>query len=102
MLKLAKNALLATVLFSTGDVEAKRHLDDSTHSRHLELAVPDDEYQGAVGELVSPLVEGTDCTPMCLFRDAHNYFCWKFQSPMLTAGWDWKQSTGTKYWQIQL
>ena len=50
---------------------------------------------------MSPLVEGTDCVPMCLFRDSQNSFCWKFQSPMLTTGWDFKQSSSSNYWQMQ-
>lgn len=90
------------MLLAASKVQAKRHLDDSVNSRHLVLATPNQDYTEATGEAVSPLVEATDGVPQCLFRDAENSFCWKFQSPMLSAGWDFKQSSGTNYWQFQL
>lgn len=99
MLRIAKQSVLATMLMGTN--QARRHLDDVQNNRHLVLAKPDENYEEATGEATSPLVEGADCVPMCLFRDTVNSFCWKLQSPSLSAGWDFKQSSGTNYWQAQ-
>lgn len=97
-MNITKQSILATMLLTAGEVQGKRHLDDKVNRHHLELADPNEEYTAVTGEMHSPLVEGTDCVPMCLFRDNKNSFCWKFQSPMLTAGWDFKQTSGTNYW----
>jgi hypothetical protein len=81
MLNLIKNAAIATV-FLADDTSARRHLDDDIEHRRNTVAV-DSSYSEATSEVFSPLVEGTDCTPMCLFEDKYNSYCWKFQSPML-------------------
>ena len=40
---------------------------------------------------------------MCLFKDTFgNQWCFKFQSPMLTAGWTWKQSTSDGWIRYQI
>jgi len=83
-----KALALATVLAMTGS-DCKRHLDDTEFGRRIPIASNDNTLTALVGTPYSPLVQGTDCTPMCLFKDAQNSFCWKFQSPMLTAGYDW-------------
>ncbi len=96
MLNLIKNTAIATV-FSLSDVNARRHLDDQIEHRRNAVEL-DSSYSEATGDVFSPLVEGTDCTPMCLFEDKYNSYCWKFQSPMLQMGWEWQQTKGTRYW----
>jgi hypothetical protein len=81
-----------------GSVDGRRHLDDTSMGRRHPVVSEDSTQMALVGTTNSPLVQGTDCTLMCLFKDTHNSFCWKFQSPMLEAGYDWSQSQGTGYW----
>jgi hypothetical protein len=99
MLNLIKNAAIATV-FSVAEVDARRHLDNDIEHRRNAVEL-DSSYTEATGDVHSPLVEGTDCTPMCLFEDKYNRYCWKFQSPMLQMGWEWQQTKGDRYWQMQ-
>lgn len=96
MKAIIKTLVVATVCILGGD--ARRHLDDTATGRHQQIVTNDHTQLAVTGTQYSPLVEGTDCEVMCLFKDTHNQFCWKFQSPMLTAGYDWQQSQGDRYW----
>ena len=77
-MKAIKTLLIATVLSLTTGTDAKRHLDDTEFGRRIPIASNDNTLTALVGTPYSPLVQGTDCTPMCLFKDAANSFCWKF------------------------
>ena len=55
----------------------------------------------AIGTRHSPLVEaGTTCPALCFFKDdLGNQWCWNFESPALTIGWNWEQSSSdTEFW----
>ena len=77
---------------------AKRHLDDTMEQ--IRVPIENHDVKEASGVVFSPLVEAKDCESMCLFKDPFNDFCWKLQGPILEAGYDWKQSTSTNYWQM--
>ena len=98
MLNYLKQTSFATILVGATGVSGRRHLDDKLNTFYRPIGDDIKTYEGAVKEYHSPLVKGTDCTTMCLFNDGLNSFCWKFQSPMLTAGWDWSQSTDDYEW----
>mgnify|MGYP006089192743 CR=1 FL=1 len=46
----------------------------------------------AIGTNESPIVSAGACTDMCLFNDGQNKWCWRFESPTLEVGWEWKQT----------
>jgi len=98
MMKITQSAVIATLMTATS---AKRHLDNDIENHRASISLQDSTLERETGIVQSPLVEGADCVNMCLFQDQHNSYCWKFQSPMLTVGWDWKQSTGDRYFQME-
>ena len=83
--------------------EARRHLhNDDFAIKRLALKSNDANMAALVGTQNSPLVEATDCTEMCVFKDnTGNEWCFKFQSPALTSGWKWKQATSDGYFRYQ-
>lgn len=100
MLSQIQYAAIATVIGFSSPTDARRHLDDKEIRGHKDTVEATEDYQLAVGEPHTPLVQAQDCKPMCLFQDtaAKNSFCFKLQQPMMTAGWEWGQSKGTNYW----
>ena len=56
---------LAAILISVAS--ARRHLDDTIEHRRMPIESHDESLVEATGTVFSPLVEGTDCTQMCLF-----------------------------------
>lgn len=51
----------------------------------------------------SPVVQVHDdvsCQNLCIFKDDQNSWCFASTSPMLTTGWNWRQYTGTNFWQL--
>ena len=95
----------ASLLLTTTD--ARRHLDldpDAFDAPRVPVQNAEQSQANALGTVNSPLVKGTDCTELCLFKDDHNEWCAKFQSPVVTLGWDFEQGTDDtdNYWYVRL
>lgn len=96
--------LLATLL--VGIADARRHYNqgaiEAAPRDYIESQ--DNTTNAVVGTSRSPLVYASDSALMCLFKDVksnNNSFCWKYKSPMVTVGWQWKQAPGANYWQME-
>ena len=84
--------VIATLLSFMGVAQARRHYNSGALESAPRAAIEsqDNTTNLVVGTSRGPLVQASDTALMCLFKDANNSFCWKFQSPMLTIGWQWK------------
>ena len=56
-------------LENPNDMEFKRITDDDVYH---------DDVKNSLGTRDSPIVQASDCTDMCLFKDNYNEWCWKF------------------------